>query len=140
MMNDYNDTKEREQCLEESIRELQAVNKKMARLNVIREKLTDMIIDSIGHNHEGQKSYDFGVWKIEVKTPFIFSLNKKLYESGDISLPDEFNPIKHSVSYAVDKKLCEQYMDCAPKSVRDALVELIDKRAGKASVVVKERV
>jgi hypothetical protein len=139
-MQDRDQTNEQERCFSESIAELQKVNKQLAKLLVRKEELTDQIIGALEHDHEGQKSYEYGVWKIEVKTPFVYSLNKKLYESGDIKLPDDFNPIKESVSYSVDKRLCDKYMMDAPKKVRDALAELIDKKPGKAGITIKERV
>lgn len=138
-MQDWDFTAEREDCLATSVKELQKVNKQIAKLNLLKEELTKTIIGSLQHNHEGQKSYEYGVWKIEVKTPFVYSLNKKMYESGEINLPKDFNPIKESVSYAIDKRLCDKYMQDAPKAVRDALIELIDKKPGKANIVVKER-
>lgn len=131
---------EQEQKFSESISELQKVNKQIAKLILRKEELTDEIISALEHDHEGQKTYEYGAWKIEVKTPFVYSLNKKLYESCAVKLPDEFNPIKESVSYSIDKKLCDQYMQDAPKKIRDALAELIDKKPGKAGVTIKERV
>lgn len=139
-MQDFDHTNEQEQCFVDSVKELEKVNKQIAKLLVRKEELTDLIIGDLDHDHEGQKSYEYGVWKIEVKTPFVYSLNKKLYESGDIKLPDNFNPIKESVSYSIDKRLCDQYMVDAPKKVRDALAELIDKKPGKAGITIKERV
>jgi hypothetical protein len=138
--NKMQEPNEREHCLSESVKELEEVNKQLAKLNVRKEELTEIIIGALGHEHEGQKSYEYDVWKIEVKTPFTYSLNKKLYESGTINLPDAFNPIKESISYSIDKKLCDQYMMDAPKKVRAALADLIDKKPGKAGVTIKERV
>jgi hypothetical protein len=135
-----NNVNEQEQCFVQSINELQKINKQMAKLLLRKDELTYEIIGSLEHDHEGQKSYEYGTWKIEVKTPFIYSLNKKLYETGDIKLPETFNPIKESISYSVDKRLCDKYMMDAPKHVRDALVELIDKKPGKAGITIKERV
>lgn len=139
-MQDHDQTNEQERCFSDSIAELQKVNKQLAKLILRKEELTDQIIGSLEHDHEGQKSYEYGAWKIEVKTPFVYSLNKKKYESGEIKLPDDFNPIKESVSYSVDKRLCDKYMMDAPKKVRDALAELIDKKPGKAGITIKERV
>jgi len=139
-MQDRDHTNEQEQQFSESLTELQKVNKQLAKLLVRKEELTELIISSLEHDHEGQKSYEYGAWKIEVKTPFVYSLNKKLYESGSVKLPDDFNPIKESVSYSVDKRLCDKYMMDAPKKVRDALAELIDKKPGKAGITIKERV
>lgn len=139
-MQEFNQTNEQEYCFADSVKELDKVNKQIAKLLVRKEELTDIIIGSLEHDHEGQKSYEYGVWKIEVKTPFIYSLNKKLYESGAVKLPDNFNPVKEAVSYSIDKRLCDQYMTEAPKKVRDALAELIDKKPGKAGITIKERV
>jgi hypothetical protein len=121
------------------IQELEKVNKQLAKLNLRKEQLTDIIISGMSHNHEGQRTYEYDMWKVEIKTPITYALNKKLYESGSIALPDNFNPIKESVSYSIDKGLCDKYMATAPKKVREALAELIDKKPGKASVTIKER-
>lgn len=134
------DTTEREFVLSSSIQDLQKVNKKIAKLRIQQEELTNSIISGFGHNHEGQKTYEYDVWKVEIKTPIVYSLDKKLYESGDVILPKEFNPIKESISYSIDKKLFEKYMSTADKEVVVSLIELIEKNPGKVSVVVKERV
>lgn len=126
--------------LEEDVKELDKVNKNLAKLTLKKEELTSKIIRSLNHDHEGQKTYEYGVWKIEVKTPYTYSLNKKMYESGEIRLPPKFNPIKESVTYSVDKRKCEELMEEAPKEVRDMLVELIDKKPGKPGVTIKERI
>lgn len=127
-------------CLEDSIQELESINKKLAKLLVKKEALTEKVIGAIGHDKEGQKTYEYQAWKIEVKTPCVYSLDKKMYESGRFEIPKKFNPIKKSVSYAIDKRLCEKYITEAPPEVRDMLVELIEKRPGKASITIKERV
>lgn len=139
-MQKYDHTNEQEHCFVDSVNELQKINKQIAKLNLRKEELTSQIIGALEHDHEGQKSYEYGTWKIEVKTPFVYSLNKKLYESGDIKLPSQFNPIKESVAYSIDKRLCDQYLQEAPKKVRDALIELIEKKPGKAGITIKERV
>jgi len=127
------------QDLKEYIKELEKVNKQLAKLTLRKEELTDMIISAMSHNHEGQRTYEYDVWKVEIKTPITYCLNKKLYESGNIVLPDNFNPIKESISYSIDKGLCDKYMLDAPKKVQVALAELIDKKPGKASITIKER-
>lgn len=121
------------------IKELEKVNKQLAKLTLRKEELTDMIISGMSHNHEGQRTYEYDTWKVEIKTPTTYVLNKKLYESGSVRLPDNFNPIKESISYSIDKGLCDRYMLEAPKKVKELLAELIDKKPGKASVIIKER-
>jgi hypothetical protein len=121
------------------IKELEKVNKQLAKLTLRKEQLTDIIVSGMSHNHEGQRTYEYDTWKVEIKNPITYALNKKLYESGSVTLPDNFNPIKESVSYSIDKGLCDKYMASAPKKVQQALAELIDKKPGKASVTIKER-
>jgi len=93
-MQEYDHTNEQERCFSDSIMELQKINKQLAKLLLRKEELTETIIGALEHDHEGQKQYEYGAWKIEVKTPFVYSLNKKLYEAGEIKLPDSYNPIK----------------------------------------------
>jgi len=139
-MQTYDATSERFECLDSSIKEMEKINRQLAKLQLRKEELTQLVISAIGHDHDGQKCYDHGVWKIEVKTPYIYSLNKKLYESGEIEIPKKFNPIKKSFAYSIDKRLCDKYIQEAPEDIRDILVELIEKRPGKAGVTIKERV
>jgi hypothetical protein len=127
------------QGLGSHIKELEKVNKQLAKLTLRKEQLTNMIISGMSHDHEGQRTYEYDAWKVEIKTPITYVLNKKLYESGNIFLPDNFNPIKESVSYSINKGLCDEYMLNAPKKVRETLTELIAKKPGKASVTIKER-
>ncbi len=134
------DTLARQWHLEDSIKELDSVNRKIAKLLLRKDELSSEIIAHIGHEHEGQKTYEYSMWKIEIKTPCVYSFNKKLYESGDYDIPSEYNPIKASVAYTIDKKLCDKYLDEAPHDVREVLICLIDKRPGKASVTLKERI
>jgi len=131
---------EREQVLSESVKELEKINKQLAKMTKRKEELTAEIIAALGHDHAGQKSYDYDVWKIECKTPQIYSLDKKAYEAGDIYIPEGFNPVKTGVSYTVDKALCEKIMSEGPESVRKILMELITVKDGKASVTIKEKI
>ncbi len=133
----YDDNSERERCLKESVSELEKLNKKLSQLMVRKEELTSMIIDALGHEHEGQKTYEYGEWKIEVKTPCVYSLNKKCYEENASKIPSQFNPVKESVSYSIDKRLCEQYLNDAPFEVKSLLIDLIEKKPGKAGITIK---
>jgi hypothetical protein len=135
----FDEPSEQERCFSEAIKSLQRVNESIEQLSEQRNALIQEIIDALEHSHEGQKTYEYNEWKIEVRTPFVYSLNKKLYQSGFVNLPKEFNPIKESISYTVDKRLCEQYLRLAPQRVKEALIELIDKKPGKPGVVIKER-
>jgi len=139
-MQDLDTTSEQERFFVDCVNELKSINKELEALQLRKEELTHLIIQTLDHAHEGVKTYDYGNMKIEVKTPFVYSLDKKKYESGEFTLPEQFNPVKKSVSYSVDKRLCDRYMNDAPYEVRDILAELIDKKPGKAGITIKERV
>jgi hypothetical protein len=135
-MQEYSETSENEHYLTVNIKELDRINKKLAKLLLRKEELTENIIGAFGHEHEGQRQYEYDVWKVEIKTPCIYSLNKKRYESGNVSIPDEFNPIKQSISYSIDKKLCDKYWEDAPVDIRSLLFKVIEKKPGKKSVKI----
>jgi len=123
--------------LDENIMELNDINKWIKVLDERRQELIVNVIDGLGHKQEGQKTYYYDKWKVTVKTPCTYSLNKKLYESGDVSLPAAFNPIKESIAYSIDKKLCEHFLTNAPQEIKDSLVSLIDKRPGSKTISVE---
>lgn len=137
---EQDDTGVREQFMDRCIKQLNRVNKTIARLLVEKEKLTEDIIGAFGHEKAGQKTYEYSTWRVEVKTPFVYSINKKVFEAISATLPPEFNPVKASTTYAVDKKLCDEYMLTAPESVKELLTQCIDIKAGKKGIVIKERV
>lgn len=130
------DLEERRFVLEDSIKKLEAVNKKIAKLTLEKEELTGDIIAALGHQKEGQKTYEVDMWKVTVKTPYIYALDVKSYKNGDVYLDPEFDPIKQTVSYSVDKKLFDSCFRLAPESTRNALTQLITVKPGKASVTV----
>jgi hypothetical protein len=138
-MQQYDDTQDYRHHVNDSLKELELVNKKLSKLLLRKEELTEEVISLFDHKHEGQKTYEFDTWKVEIRTPCTYSLDKKLYESGRFSLPAEYNPIKQSVSYTIDKRLCDDYITKAPKKVKDMLIELVKKAPGKPAVIVKAR-
>ncbi|MGE4118927.1 MAG: hypothetical protein AB7F29_13725 [Candidatus Nitrosocosmicus sp.] len=131
-----NNLEERRFVLEESIKELEKVNKKIAKLTLEKEELTKDIIAALGHQKEGQKTYEVDLWRVTVKTPYIYALDVKAYKNGDLYIDPEFDPIKQSISYSVDKKLFDAYFQSAPQKTRDTLIKLITVKPGKASVTV----
>ncbi len=139
-MQDRNFEVERHNTLFDAIIELRSVNEKLADLVAKKEELTDLIIGALGHEHEGQKSYEFETWKVEVKTPCIYSLDKKAFAELPHSLPPEFYPIEVSTSYTVNRKIFDHAMNKADDDIKNILVGLITKKPGKPSVNIKDRV
>ena len=134
-----NNVDEREYVLEQSLERIREVNEEIANLTVEKEKLTDEIIAALGHEKAGQQSYAHGKYKITCKTPNIYSLDKAAYMNGDVYLEDNFNPIRETKAYTVDKALFEHYYATSPESVRESLVRLVTVKPGKPSVSVGVR-
>jgi hypothetical protein len=128
---------ERQYVLEDSIVRLQKVNDKIATLLLEQEDLTKAIIAALGHEHAGERTYEHQKWKITCRTPNTYSLDTKVYKSGDIYLPSEFDPIKTSTTFTVDKKMFDHYIAIAPVNVRTLLNELVTIKPGKQSVIIK---
>ncbi len=123
----------------ELINELEKVNCKLAKLRLAKEQLELDLIETIGHDYEGSKTYEIGERCITLKTEFIYALDKKAYASGDYYLPPEFDPVLKKVSYEVNKKLFNAYESHAPEAVRDILNTLVTKKESKPSVTIKVR-
>jgi hypothetical protein len=139
-MQEINHTDTQKSVFFESVTELQKINKSLSKLLLRKEEVSAQIICALEHNHDGQKTYEYKKWKIEVKTPCVYSLNKNKYESYKNEIPEDFNPVRQSISYSIDKRLCEKYMVEAPKKIRAVLIDLIEKKSGKPTVAIKERV
>lgn len=139
-MQDVEHPNEQEYFFVRCVKELEEVNEALEKLTFRKECLTKSIIEVLDHKYEGQKSYQYGDWSIEIRTPFIYSLDKKKYLSGKFQLPSDFNPIKESISYTIDKRLFDKFIQEAPEDIFNTLNELIDKRPRKTSVTIKGRV
>lgn len=128
---------DREYSLADNIERLQVVKDKIKALEVEQAGLVKAIIADLGHDHEGEKSYQVGTFKVTCRTPVIYSLDKKAYESGDVYLMPEFDPIESSTAYKINKAKLEAFLQTAPMSVRTSLSKLVTKKDGKPSVVIK---
>ena len=129
---------DQEFSLAEHIDRLELINAQIAAWDVEKRALTAAIISDIGHHMEGERTYQVGTAAVTCRTPIILALDKKAYESGEVYLLPEFDPIVTSKSYKVNRAKYETYLGCSPQRVREALDMLIEKKAGKPSVVIKK--
>lgn len=128
---------DREFSLADNCERLQIINEKISALEIEKKGLVTSIIADIGHNYEGERTYQVGTVAVTCRTPVILALDKKAYESGDVYLMPEFDPIDKSTSYKVNRARYESYLERAPASVRVALDKLVTKKDGKANVSIK---
>lgn len=128
---------DREMSLADNVDRLILINNEIKELEVEKTALTAAIIADLGHEKKGETSYDVGTLKVTCKTPWILSIDKKSYISGDVYLDPAFDPIESSTTYKVNRAAYEDYLRIAPQSVKTALDALIEYKPGKASVSVK---
>lgn len=131
-----NNTEERQYTLEQSVKQLDKVKKKLKKLKLEEEALTNEIIAALGHEKEGQSTYDVDCWKVTCKTPFIYSLDTNAYKNGDVYLDPAFDPVKQTVKYEVVKSLYDKYFNASPLETRKALDKLVTIKPGKKTVTV----
>ena len=124
----------------ESVKELQEVNKQLAKLLLRKEELTQDIITSLDHVHEGQKTYEYGAWKIEVKTGVTFSLDKDAYELISSKIPDGLDPVKKRIAYDVSKAMINEIEKRGNSKELNILSKFLSKKPSKPSISIKERV
>ena len=130
---------QRERQAEELTRDIEAINKKLAKLRLDKESKELELIGVIQHMHEGSKTYDIGIHSVTVKTDMIYALDKKAYISGDVYLDPAYDPILQKITYEVNKKLFNAYEQMAPIETREALWKLIEKKPSKPNVSIKVR-
>jgi|GEM_PF-763214 len=128
---------DRENSLSDNIERLQLLRSKIKTLEVEEKGLVESIICDIGHMHKGERTYQVGTMAVTCKAPVILALDKKAYESGDVFLEEEFDPIERGVSYKVNRSKYLSMMEIAPQRVRMALDMLITEKDGKKNVSIK---
>lgn len=128
---------DQEFSLADNVDRLVLINNKIKELEVEKAALTSAIINDLAHDKKGEQTYTVGTMKVTCRTPWILSIDKKAYISGDVYLDPAFDPIEISQSFKVNRAAYEDYLSKAPQTTRIALDMLIESKPGKASVVVK---
>lgn len=127
---------QRQQRALELIDELDIINKTLSQVKVEKDAIEQEIQSLIGHAHVGHRTYEIGPRKITIKVDQSYSLNTKLYKSGDIYLPPEFDPIKAQTTFKVNQALFDRYENEAPEEVRGILNTLVTKNKERLSIVI----
>ena len=133
-------TNDQERFFVDSVNELQKVNKQLAKLTLRKEELTQAIIETLDHEHEGQKTYNYGLWKIEVKTGVTFSLDKEQYELIASKIPEGLDPVKKRIAYDISKAMINEIEKRGNSKELNILSKFIVKKPSKPSISIKERV
>jgi len=127
----------RDMKLEAEISALNKINHEIARLKVEKEQAEEKIKKLFDHNCEGQKTYYFKEYAVEVKTNLNYVVDKKEYEVLKGQMRKEFNPIKEVVKYEVDKKKYEEVLTYGSQEDIKLLSEVSHTKPAKLSVTIK---
>jgi hypothetical protein len=102
--------------INEHLANLDRINYQVAELLRIKAEIEKLVIAETGRgefddagnliriSREGRHQHLIGKYKVKIKTDLLYKVNKSEYEIVKSSLRDEFNPVKTSVSYRVDRK------------------------------------
>lgn len=102
--------------INEHLANLDKINYQVAELLRIKAEIEKLVISEAGRgefdesgnliriSREGKHQHLIGKYKVKIKTDLLYKINKSEYEILKGSLRDEFNPVKTSVSYRVDRK------------------------------------
>lgn len=98
---------------------LDEVNKQIAELKRIKEHLEKRILESMSAvkfdeagnilsvSHEGSQTKYIGKYKVVIKTPALWKIDKNEYEAVVGQMRKEFNPVVTSTSYRVNNKILQ---------------------------------
>jgi len=99
--------------LEDYMQSLQTVNLQIAELRTLKEEIERKIIEGTGQalfdghqivaiDKDGSTTHRDGKYKVTIKTEYLYSINKKSYESIKDGL--SIDPVYTGVTYKINKK------------------------------------
>ena len=116
------------------LNELEKVEKLLAKYKRKKEILDESIIKAVGHDHNGQKSYEFLDKKVTIKTTFNYRIDKDVYEDIKNEVPGDWVRVENK--YTPIKKVLEGVELYGSSDDKLLMSEFITKTEAKPSVKV----
>lgn len=129
-----------EHILIDNIKTLHQVNFQIAELLKMKQKLEEVIIDGIGHEHIGSRTYYYDLYKVIIKTPLISTLDLKNYKILKDDIPEHMDPVTQSTVYKICKKKLDYINSTVDKKDLLFLSEFIVAKPGKKTVTLEANV
>lgn len=119
----------------EQIKELELVNKELAKLKLLKEELESILLSEFhDHPYEGQRTYEVDAYKVTIKTGINYKIDRERYQ--ELHIPSELNPVREVLKLEIDlKKVRELKRDHAL-----FLSEFITETPSKPTVVIGDRI
>lgn len=98
--------------MKELLIKLDLINKQIAELRLQKDDIEKLILTRVPQQpEEGQRTYEFGEYKLTIKTGINYKIDKEKFLAMD--LDDEINPIRVTTKYEVNptvmRKLKSEY-------------------------------
>ena len=120
----------------------------IAELRSIKERLEVKIISELGLaefdkngkvisvKHDGEQTQYIGKYKAKVKTPLLWKINKSEYEMTGSILRKEFDPVRTTLTYRVDKKVLDNVQTYGSAEDKELLGNFVTFDFSKPSVTL----
>lgn len=90
--------------MKDLLSKLDLINMQLASLKLEKEDLEKLILKEIPQQpEEGQRTYEFGEYKVTVKTSINYRIDKEKFLNMD--LDDDINPVRVSTKYEINPTL-----------------------------------
>lgn len=119
------------------IKTLNTVNYQLADLKKVKEDLEAKLCEVIGHDKYGQEQYEYGRYKVVIKTGLNYSIDTEEYEIVKNRIPVQFDVVRKSTKYEIDKKRFEEANKYADHDTLELLNTLITAKPSKLNVTIK---
>lgn len=107
-----------------------ALSKQIAQLDLARSKMAENIIQAIGHEHIGQKTYPLDGVKVTVTTKENYTLDKARLNVEW----DETMPINRSYSYTLREKDFKAMLEHGSSEQKQLLVDVVTSKPAKPHI------
>lgn len=120
------------------IKALDAINYQMAELKRLKEEMEADIINKMGHETVGQKTYTVDKYALTIKTDYTYSLDKKLYAEmdGDGLIDPKFNPVEEKTTFAINRTMLKNAYAYASKDTVTLIEEFVKASPSKPHVKI----
>lgn len=126
--------------IQDNLKTLNLINFQIAELSRIKEELESRVCALLEHGDDGSKTYIEGLYKVTIKSGYIYTLDKEEFETMGSRLPLQFNPVSKKTSYHLDKTIIKNAERYASPTDLELLSSIISKKPSKLHVSIRAAV
>jgi len=115
---------------------LEQIKYQVAELLNMKAAIEKELQEYFHKDKDGQTTYAFERWNVEITTGWNYKLNKKKYAEWEDMITPRFNPIKETVKLEINKKIYRECEEFGSDDDRLALSEFTSKSEKKLNVKI----